>query len=279
VIAAVGTAFTIAQQRAASSRTVATAPRALPAKARTLPTMAPAATATPAPTIAPAESATPEPASSPVPAESDDSDTPAPTCDQLLSNEAAKPRDALFAYDHVQEGHRELVRGNWDAAERAFCRAVREPDASPSTRFELAQALLFRRDSAAAAQQAREVLSAEPSSIRAQELLGDALVRTGASREACAIWLAASKLSASRMSQRDLFEAEQAAAQFDFARAERFYRRVVGCHPEHALAHAKLAATLAKLGQASAAQRWAQRALELAPDDLAVRASLPGNLR
>ena len=43
--------------------------------------------------------------------------------------------------------------------------------------------------------------------------------------------------------------------------------------------HAKLAATLAKLGQASAAQRWAQRALELAPDDLAVRASLPGNLR
>jgi len=54
---------------------------------------------------------------------------------------------------------------------------------------------------------------------------------------------------------------------------------VTGCQPSHALAHAKLAATLAKLGQASSARGWARRAMQLAPDDLAVRAAIPTSLR
>ena len=196
-----------------------------------------------------------------------------------MAGEAANPRDGKLAYDHVQEGHRELVRGNWDLAERAFCRAIREPDATSSTRFELAQALLIRRDSAAAAAQAQEVLALDPSSNRAQELLGDALVRTGETEKACRIWLDTSKLSLGRMGQHDWDEAELAVTQHDFVRAERFYRRVTGCQPNHALAHAKLAATLGKLGQASSARGWARRALQLAPDDLAVRAAIPASLR
>jgi tetratricopeptide (TPR) repeat protein len=203
-------------------------------------------------------------------------DVHAPTCDDLL---AAEPRDAKLAYDHVQDGHRELVRGNWDLAERAFCRAVRAPDASASTRFELAQALLIRRDSAAAAAQAREVLALDPSSKRALELLGDALVRMGDAEKACRIWLDASKLSRARMGQRDWDEAEQATLQRDFVRAERFYRRVTGCQPDHALAQANLAATLAKLGQTGSARHWAQRALQLAPNDRAVQAAIPTSLR
>lgn len=79
--------------------------------------------------------------------------------------------------------------------------------------------------------------------------------------------------------RRDFDEAEQAATHHDFARAERFFRRVVGCQPNHALAHAKLAATLARLGQARSAQRWARRAFELSPDDVAARAAIPATLR
>jgi tetratricopeptide (TPR) repeat protein len=209
----------------------------------------------------------------------DGSDVRAPSCDDLLLGELPNSRDATLAYDYVREGRRELVRGNWDAAERAFCRAILEPDASTSTRLELGQALLMRRDSSAAAQQAREVLALDTTSNRARELLGDALVRTDQSQEACSIWLATSKLPLATMSQRDFHEAEQATTQHDLARAERFYRRVVGCQPDHALAHAKLATTLAKIGQASSAQRWARRALQLAPDDLTVRAAVPANLR
>jgi Flp pilus assembly protein TadD len=171
------------------------------------------------------------------------------------------------------------MQGNWDPAERAFCRAIREPDAGPTTRLELAQALLFRRDSSAAAKWAEEVSTQDPGNTRARELLGDALVRLGRSDEACSAWLFASKLPITSMGQRDFEEAEQAAKQLDFARAERFYRRVAGCQPNHALAHAKLAATLTKLGQQNAARHWARRALDLAPEDLAVRAAIPAALR
>lgn len=290
VTAAAGAVFVTTPKRSANSNRPAKARAALSAQPRPAPTPEPEVTlsvgapeatrtATAAAEMGEAESAKPGNAGPTPLIGSDGSDTRAPSCDDLLAGESQKPRDAALAYDHVREGHRELVRGSWDAAQRAFCRAIREPDAGPGTRLELAQALLLRRDSPAAALQAQEVLAADPTANRARDLLGDALVRTGETQAACNLWLAASKLSLANMGQRDFYEADQAALQHDFTRAERYYRRVVGCQPTHALAHAKLAATLAKLGQAKSAQRWAQRASELAPDDLAVRAAIPANLR
>jgi Flp pilus assembly protein TadD len=158
------------------------------------------------------------------------------------------------------------VRGNWDASQLAFCRAASSKNASAVVFFELSQLLLLRRDAAAAAEWAQRALAIEPTSARTLGLLGDALVRIGKVSEARDAWILAAKLPSSdpknvqRMTRGDFEEGQRALKQRDLARAERFFRRVLAFEPDHALAQAKLAVTLGRLGLGKSARYWAESA-------------------
>lgn len=199
--------------------------------------------------------------------ELDGSDAKAPTCDELLGGVAASQK-AMTSYDYLRVARRETVRGNWDASQRAFCRAAQAPDASPAAGIELSQSLLARRDSVAALAWAERALAAHPTSAAALALSGDALVRTGEVEQAKQQWLRAAKLpnadhaAVTRMARANFEEAQRAAKQYDFARAERYYRRVLAFEPANAQAAAKLSETLAKMAQPKAAEYWARRAAE-----------------
>ncbi|MFZ5889563.1 MAG: tetratricopeptide repeat protein [Myxococcota bacterium] len=199
----------------------------------------------------------------------DGSEMTAPTCEQLLDKVPAST-DKRWGFEHLTEARRALSRGDFDAAQRALCQAVRAKNAEVNIPFELAQLLLLRRDTTAAAHWANEAARLDPRAPRILNALGDALVRTGNLEDARAAWLAASNLTGSdpaasdRFAQQMLTDAEGALRERDPARAERLLRRVVAFRPHSAAAHAKLGIALHRLGFRKSAELWSQRSVELA---------------
>src|SRR5262249_19798271 len=118
----------------------------------------------------------------------------APTCDALLKTDRAPYSNARLAYDALRDGHRELVRGNLEASQAKFCKAVRWQSADANMFLDFSRTLLLRRDANAAVEAARRAV-ALASSPRTQELLGDALARSGDAESARAAWLASAGLS------------------------------------------------------------------------------------
>jgi Flp pilus assembly protein TadD len=177
------------------------------------------------------------------------------------------------AYEQQAAGAKALVQGKVDEAQLAYCKAVRWDDKNPQTHIDLAQLLLIRKDGAAAAREARRAVELDPSSARAQSLLGDGLVRIGDHEGAKQAWLRAAgvdpndsvKLGA--LLERNLREAEASLKKKDVSRAERFFRRAIVLDPESLPASRGLAACLNQLGDGAAAVRWAQRALAREPRD------------
>jgi tetratricopeptide (TPR) repeat protein/DNA-binding NarL/FixJ family response regulator len=234
------------------------------------------------PARAPAPPPTPEaaPAAAPVeparkaPEGKDESGYVAPTCSALL--DPLQLDEGNFpgaAYEQQVVGSKALVQGKVDEAQLAFCKAVRWDGANPRAHIDLAQLLLIRKDGAAAAEVARQAVQLDPSSGRAQSLLGDALVRIGDHEGAKQAWLLAAGVDANdavkfkALLERNLREAEASLKKKDVSRAERFFRRAIVLDPDSLPASRGLAACLNQLGDGAAAVRWAQRALAREPRD------------
>jgi tetratricopeptide (TPR) repeat protein len=191
----------------------------------------------------------------------------APSCEELLGASFSKKLDPLAADAQTKLGKRQLVMGNVDASQRAFCNAAAWHSSNIDRLLNLAQLLLIRRDGAKAAQWAQRALDLDPHNRRALGVLGDALVRVGKTTEARAAWLGAEGTGepdgaalALRI-RRDFEEAQRTMLRVrDYARAERMFRRVVAFAPDHAAASAGVATCLLALGEKAEAETWALRA-------------------
>lgn len=272
-----------ASASAAPAQAPASAPRTATAAAALPPQAAPAPAQTteePAPAPEPAATAT-EVA---MPDMRDESGTRAPTCEALLTQPVQAGDFPGAAIEALQHSNKSLVRGDVDEAQRALCKAVIWDSKSAHPYLELAQLLLIRRDGAAAVEWARKATALDPLSTRAQSLLGDGLVRIGDHAGAKKAWLAAAKIQPGETEQitelfrRSLREAELSLKKRDYLRAERFFRRSVVLDPESLAASRGLALTLFRLGDFKPAERWAHRAIALAPRDPDVRIILGDTL-
>jgi tetratricopeptide (TPR) repeat protein len=208
----------------------------------------------------------------------------APSCAELLGGDFAAKVDRAAAYDQTRIGHRELVKGNLDASQTAFCKATLWDDKNINVMLSLTQLLLIRRDATMAAHWAENALKLNPENSQGLALLGDALILTGKIEEARKAWLSSERTpelggtALRRMVQRDFEEAQRTVKHRDYARAERLLRRVTAFEPEHAAASAALATCLLRLGHAGAAESWALRADTLRPDDAPIQVML-GDIR
>ncbi len=259
---------------------------AVQAEPRPLPMPAVEATAAAEPPKAAAESKRADPTSA------NPSDVPwldgsggkAPTCDELLGKSGPLQLPAARAVQEMRIAHRNLVQGNVEASQTALCKVSLSQHSNIHNLLELTQVLLIRRDGTAAAEWAHRAIEVNPTNVRAQGLLGDALVRLGKPDEARAAWLAAEGISESdavaidALALKDVLEARRALRKGDSARAERFFRRAVSFKPDDARTNAGLAATLLKLGDSRAAEKWASRALLLKQDDPKVQVTM-GDVR
>jgi DNA-binding response OmpR family regulator/Tfp pilus assembly protein PilF len=239
------------------------------------------AASTPAPVrpVAPSPAAgTPEPTKHPTqkvvravgkPPFLDGSGSTAPSCEALAQHATAPKTKHMTVDQLLRHGHKELVRGDFDAAQYAFCRALATDKENLGIALTLTQLLLLRRDGAAAAEAARRALEMDPASTRALSLLGDALVRTGDIERAKHTLLRAARLeddaasAVARMLTQDLHEADQAFRKNDYARSERFYRRVLAFRPESLTATLGLGSSLLRQADTVPARLWAERAIEL----------------
>ena len=205
----------------------------------------------------------------------DESGTSAPSCEQSFGPAKIKVGDYPgAAYGQVREANRALVRGDLDAAEAALCKAVLWNQSNPALPLELAQLMLLRRDGTKAVEWAKKGLLVDPGSARGQGILGDGLARVGDYEAAKRAWLSSLRLEPSgdpqqfkALSFSSQREAQASMKRRDFARAERFFRRAVVLDGDNAAASNGLADALLKLGDASAALRWANHSVSVAPRD------------
>jgi hypothetical protein len=208
-------------------------------------------------------------------AAADSSESPAPSCDTLLAQTNEPYADPAVAYAALRDGHRQLVRGNYDASQTAFCKAVRWEKANANMFLDLAQLMLLRRDAAAAVTYAQRAVELD-SNKRSQQLLGDALIRSGKTSEARTAWLTANGIAADNargvkaLIQNELIEGQRALKQRDYARAERLFRRVAAFETS-APAFAGMARALLHLGHKQAAFAWIAKAQAADPNDALVQ--------
>jgi len=211
----------------------------------------------------------------------DETGVRAPTCEELFGGAHVGAGDYLgSAYVEMRNANHALVRGDLDAAQRALCKAALWDQKNPAIPLELAQLMLLRRDGAASVDWAKKSLERDPTSLRAQGVLGDGLARVGDYDAAKRAWLLSVRLEGDsdalyrELSFSSLREARSALGRRDFARAERFFRRAVVLDVDNGPACNGLADALLRLGDAASALRWAHRAVSVAPRDPAARVIL-----
>jgi tetratricopeptide (TPR) repeat protein/DNA-binding NarL/FixJ family response regulator len=236
-----------------------------------------AASATPAAPVASNQTAAPVAKDIPL----DETGARAPTCEELFGAAHVGAGDYPgSAYVEMRDANKALVRGDVDSAERSLCKAALWDQTNPAIPLELAQLMLLRRDGASSVEWAKKGLERDPSNLRAQGILGDGLARVGDYPGAKHAWLLSMRLDGISDAQyRDLSfgslrEARASMARRDFARAERFFRRAVVLDAENGPASNGLADALLRLGDATSALRWANRAVSVAPRDPAARVIL-----
>jgi Flp pilus assembly protein TadD len=119
-----------------------------------------------------------------------------------------------------------------------------------------------------------------PGNTKALGLLGDGLARSGDVQGARKAWFdAVGATDPSPLQKRDFVLASMQEAQLslykrDWARAERFFRRVILVDTESLKAALGLASALLKLGDAKPSLLWAQRALAIDPRSSSARIAL-----
>jgi tetratricopeptide (TPR) repeat protein len=211
----------------------------------------------------------------------DETGVRAPTCEELFGGAHVGAGEYLgSAYVEMRNANHALVRGDLDAAERALCKAALWDQKNPAIPLELAQLMLLRRDGAASVAWAKKSLERDPTSLRAQGVLGDGLARVGDYDGAKRAWLLSVRLEGDsdalyrELSFSSLREARSALGRRDFARAERFFRRAVVLDADNGPASNGLADALLRLGDTASALRWAHRAVSVAPRDPAARVIL-----
>ncbi|HWA78121.1 MAG TPA: tetratricopeptide repeat protein [Polyangiaceae bacterium] len=262
-----------AQSPPATTSAVTAAPLARASAVAPKPSAAPSAL----PSEAASASAAP-PAEVPLPSPTaglgpDESGARAPTCEELLPSGPNAGDFPGAAYEQLKIARRAIVQGKADDAQRAYCTALRWDAKNPVYYLELAQLLLIRRDGAGAAEWARQAVRLDPTSTKAQSLVGDGLARTGDAEGARRAWYAAFSVNTpspkeiEQLSLRSLKEADQALSARDYVRAERFYRRGALLDPKSAVARRGLATALLRLGEGQNALRWARAAVELGAAD------------
>jgi tetratricopeptide (TPR) repeat protein len=199
--------------------------------------------------------------------------TAAPTCSALLGTLAGDSGSPGAAYEQQQRGAKALVQGKLEDAQLAYCKAALWDAENPQAHIDLAQVLLLRKDGAAAANEARKAIQLDSKSLRAQALLGDALLQTGDVEGAKGALLAAAGVDASdekalsALVTRALHEAEVSLKKRDPARAERFFRRAAALDPSRFEASRGLSNVLSQLGDAAGAARAAESAIAREPRD------------
>jgi Tfp pilus assembly protein PilF len=157
-----------------------------------------------------------------------------------------------------------------DAAFAAFCKAALWDGGTIERRLNLANLYLMRRDGEHAVEQAARALELDPKNGRALEIQADAWARLGKVREARRAFLAGAQrfesdeAAAKWLVRRDLDAAERCLKARDYARAEKFFLRVVVFEPEHEVATSGVVTCLQKLDDPAGAAAWTRRANELA---------------
>jgi tetratricopeptide (TPR) repeat protein len=254
-------------------------PAATAAAAAVKPSVAPAPAPAPAPAKSLESAAAPAEAAAPVAGRTPDgSGKSAPDCKTIFGNDA--PPDGFYpgaAWQEVRSGRSAIVRGDLEAAQKAFCRAVTWDKENAEVALHLAQVLLLLRDGPQALQWAEKAAALDPRSLRVQEALGDALARVGAHSEARTAWLTAARIDPSDqrgvrgLVVREVREATKATRNHKLVVAEKYYRRAALLEPKSWSAMIGLSYVLLELGEVKPAVTWAERAAAAAPRNASVR--------
>ena len=198
------------------------------------------------------------------------SENTAPTCDFLeRTSKTALQRFPGASFYQVKLGRKALVRGDIDAAQLAYCRAVILDAGSATAQSELARLYILRRDGKGAAKQAKIAMALEPKSRVLRGVFGDALARLGRFAEARDAWIYEAQVDANNhqsmqaLYDRMLKAAEREEQKGSWVEAERFYRRTAILKPDDGRGPVGLALALARLGEHERAAKWARYAQTL----------------
>jgi DNA-binding response OmpR family regulator len=196
----------------------------------------------------------------------------APSCDDLLKGTApVRGPSAALSYQLMLQGRRALIRGDLDAAQRAYCSSLRFDPGNAAGQVELARLLLIRRDGNAGLRQVETALELDPGSRVLKGLLGDALARLGRYEEARRAWYEEAQLTLdSEGAGRALLVSLSRAARryrshHAWGEVERFFRRVAVLEPGNVEAALGIAQALLSLGVPDEARAWARYAQSLSP--------------
>jgi tetratricopeptide (TPR) repeat protein len=196
----------------------------------------------------------------------------APSCDELLQRTPpVRGPSAALSYQLMLQGRRALVRGDVNAAQRAYCSSLRFDPGNATAQGELARLLLIRRDGNAGLRQVETALELDPGSRVLKGLLGDALARLGRYEEARRAWYEEAQLTVeSEGAGRALLVSLLRAARrhrshHAWGEAERFFRRVAVLEPGNVEAALGMAQALLSLGVTEEARAWALYGRGLSP--------------
>ncbi|MBN1607152.1 MAG: tetratricopeptide repeat protein [Polyangiaceae bacterium] len=196
----------------------------------------------------------------------------APSCDELLKGAApVQGPSAALSYQLMLQGRRALVRGDVNAAQRAYCSSLRFDPGNAAAQAEFARLLLIRRDGNAGLRQVETALELDPGSRVLKGLLGDALARLGRYEEARRAWHEEAQLAVdSEGAGRALLLSLARAARrhrghHAWGEAERFFRRVAVLEPGNVDAALGIAQALLSLSVNEEARAWARYARSLSP--------------
>ncbi|MEZ4373519.1 MAG: hypothetical protein R3B07_22045 [Polyangiaceae bacterium] len=172
----------------------------------------------------------------------------------------------------IARARRALMSGKLAAATDAYCAALALQPEDAQLMTELARVFLQRGAGEQAVKWAKRAYELAPKTLN-QVLLGDALALDGRYEDARQAWSEAWNIKASAtlaaIASSHFHTATRAAGQRDYAKAERFMRRVIVLDPERADAPLALAKVLLEASpklpepRFKEAQAWALRALAL----------------
>jgi CheY-like chemotaxis protein len=196
----------------------------------------------------------------------------APSCEELLKGTApVRGPSVALSYQLMLQGRRALIRGDVNAAQRAYCSSLRFDPGNATAQVELARVLLIRRDGNAGLRQVETALELDPGSRVLKGLLGDALARLGRYEEARRAWHEEAQLTVdSEGAGRALLlslvrAARHHRAHHAWGEVERFYRRVAVLEPGNVEAALGIAQALLSLGVTDEARAWTHYARRLSP--------------
>ncbi|MGE3668399.1 MAG: hypothetical protein AB7K71_02030 [Polyangiaceae bacterium] len=172
----------------------------------------------------------------------------------------------------IAKARRALMSGKLAAATDAYCAALALQPEDAQLMTELARVFLQRGAGEQAVKWAKRAYELAPKTLN-QVLLGDALALDGRNEDARRAWSEAWNIKASAtlaaIASAHFHTATSAAGQRDYAKAERFMRRVIVLDPERADAPLALARVLLEASpklpepRFKEAQAWALRAVAL----------------